>query len=323
MTKSDFIQKMNQLGSERLPFLFIIDFNFDNPIIIPLDEINSDEILFQTPKFTNCKVRNFQIPAVNFQKDVISFDEYKKKFDFVKSQILLGNSYLLNLTCPTKIKINLTPQEIFKFSKAKYKLYYQNKFVCFSPEIFVTINDGIISSYPMKGTIDADIPDALDLILNDEKEFAEHNTIVDLIRNDLSIVAKKVRVRKFRYPDYLQTNQKNLIQISSEISGELPTDWHSKIGDIFAKLLPAGSVTGAPKIKTVEIIKDTEQYDRGYYTGVFGIFDGFNLDSAVMIRFIENTDNGMIFKSGGGITSMSEVNSEYQELIDKVYVPIY
>jgi para-aminobenzoate synthetase component 1 len=86
--------------------------------------------------------------------------------------------------------------------------------------------------------------------------------------------------------------------------------------------LPAGSITGAPKAKTVEIIKQTENYTRGFYTGIFGYFDGVNLDSAVMIRFIENENGRLFFKSGGGITSMSEVQKEYEELIQKIYVPI-
>ncbi|OGU77880.1 MAG: hypothetical protein A2279_07140 [Stygiobacter sp. RIFOXYA12_FULL_38_9] len=86
-------------------------------------------------------------------------------------------------------------------------------------------------------------------------------------------------------------------------------------------MLPAGSISGAPKKKTVEIIQNAEKLERGYYTGVFGYYDGNNLDSAVMIRFIEQTAEGLVYRSGGGITFMSDVNSEYQELIDKVYVP--
>ena len=93
--------------------------------------------------------------------------------------------------------------------------------------------------------------------------------------------------------------------------------------EILLKLLPAGSICGAPKKKTLEIISKYETYERGYYTGVFGIFDGNNLHSAVMIRFIEKSDGKFIFKSGGGITSLSDPMDEYQELIDKVYVPIY
>ena len=89
-------------------------------------------------------------------------------------------------------------------------------------------------------------------------------------------------------------------------------------------MLPAGSITGAPKKKTVEIIREAETYRRGFYTGVMGYFDGNNLDSGVLIRFLEQgEDNRMIFKSGGGITFQSDVNDEYDEMKKKVYVPIY
>jgi len=87
-------------------------------------------------------------------------------------------------------------------------------------------------------------------------------------------------------------------------------------------MLPAGSVTGAPKKETVRIIRESEKYNRGWYTGIFGVFDGRNLDSAVMIRFIENDSGTMCYKSGGGITFMSNAESEYKELIGKVYVPV-
>ena len=87
-------------------------------------------------------------------------------------------------------------------------------------------------------------------------------------------------------------------------------------------MLPAGSISGAPKKKTLEIIEEAEGYDRGFFTGVFGYFDGRNLDSAVMIRFIERQGDQLVFKSGGGVTSFSECKQEYVELIDKVYVPI-
>jgi para-aminobenzoate synthetase component 1 len=175
----------------------------------------------------------------------------------------------------------------------------------------------------MKGTIDADLQYADKLILENEKELNEQNTIVDLLRNDLSIVAKNVRVDDFRYIEKIETNQKNLLSVSSKISGELQSDFKNKLGDIFAALLPAGSVCGAPKAKTVEIILQTETHQRAWYTGVWGIFDGKNTDSCVIIRYLEKTENGLMFKSGGGITSQSDLENEYQEMIDKVYVPIY
>jgi len=173
----------------------------------------------------------------------------------------------------------------------------------------------------MKGTIDASIPDAEKVIMEDQKETAEHYTIVDLIRNDLSMVSKHVRVERFRYIDVIETNEKRLLQVSSEICGNLDDDYKSHLGDILFELLPAGSISGAPKKKTVGIISTVEGSERGYYTGVFGIFDGYNLDSGVMIRFIEYKNGKYYYRSGGGITAFSDPVSEYKEMIDKIYVP--
>jgi para-aminobenzoate synthetase component 1 len=315
------IKIMNSLGSERKPFLFIIDFAMQKPLIFPKDKIPLD-ILYDINGISN--VSNYSPISESpyyLNKKPIDFNTYKKAFDKVIAHLQYGNSYLLNLTQPTAIETNLDLSTIFHKSIAKYKLLYKDKFVVFSPEIFIRINNNIISSFPMKGTIDAEIPDAENVILNDSKETAEHYTIVDLIRNDLSKVSKNVKVDRFRFIDYLKTNNKQLLQVSSEISGELPNDYNNQIGEILFNLLPAGSISGAPKKKTLEIISETENYNRGYYTGVFGYFDGYNLDSGVMIRFIEKTEEGLIYKSGGGITAKSEAENEYQELIDKVYVP--
>jgi len=138
----------------------------------------------------------------------------------------------------------------------------------------------------------------------------------------LSLVADQVQVKKFRYIEEVSANDIQLLQVSSEIEGTLPENWQNILGDIFDKLLPAGSICGAPKKKTIEIILEAENYPRNFYTGVFGVFDGKNLDSAVMIRFIEKNENGLFYKSGGGITHKSDAESEYKELIQKVYVPI-
>lgn len=321
--KYNAILEMNRLGSEKIPFLFIIDFELENPEIFELTKLDSNIVLFDVDGVKNCNFNEDAFPGnLYFEKHPITKETYAGMFNNVIRNINIGNTYLLNLTASTPIKINLTLKEVFHFSKAKYKLYYSEKFVCFSPETFITIKDNKISSYPMKGTIDASILNAEQIILEDEKETAEHYTIVDLIRNDLGIVSKNVRVEKFRYFDKIKTNSNELLQVSSVITGDLENDYNCKIGDILFSLLPAGSITGAPKKKTTEIILQTETHKRGYYTGVFGIFDGTNLNSAVLIRFIENTNECLVYKSGGGITSFSKLDSEYQEMIDKVYVPI-
>lgn len=316
------IQKMNQYGKDKVPFLFIIDFEIQKPQVINLADIHPSEILFDINGNKNYSSSMSLNKGIQFEKYPVLFDKFWQSFDKVLTEIKAGNTYLLNLTFPTKIETNLTLKEIFFLSQAKYKLFYKNEFVVFSPESFVSIDNSSISSYPMKGTIDAVVDNAEEVILNDKKETAEHNTIIDLIRNDLNMVAKKVRVERYRYIDKVITKDKTLLQVSSKITGELEANFNAQIGDLIFALLPAGSISGAPKKKTVEIIKSTETYSRGFYTGVFGFFDGTKLDSSVMIRFVENTDDGMIYKSGGGITSMSVAESEYQELIDKVYVPI-
>ena len=158
-------------------------------------------------------------------------------------------------------------------------------------------------------------------MLSSKKELAEHFTIVDLIRNDLSRVARRVEVSRFRYIDHIKTHRNEILQMSSEIRGVLRPEFEKAPGDMLLAMLPAGSVSGAPKKKTCEIIRQAEGYDRGFYTGVMGLFDGKNIDSGVMIRFVEQTPEGLVYKSGGGITSQSNCEEEYHELIDKIYVP--
>jgi para-aminobenzoate synthetase component 1 len=313
---------MNEYGKKRTPFLFVIDYEMKTPLVYKLDTINRTEILYSAGNFNNLLYIEHQTKNLLFKKSPIKKKDYEKAFARVQENIKAGNTYLLNLTFPTWIETNYSLKEIFAHSRAPYKLLYKNEFVVFSPETFVKICDGKIFSYPMKGTINAEIKNAAKIILNDQKETAEHITIVDLIRNDLSIVSKNVTVDRFRYIEEIKAHDKTLLQVSSQISGTLPANYHEYIGDIIFKLLPAGSISGAPKKKTVEIIKEVEIAPRNFYTGIFGIFDGKNLDSAVMIRFIENVNGQFYFKSGGGITYLSDMELEYQELIDKVYVPI-
>ncbi len=319
----DTIDNINKLGKEKTPFLFIIDFDMEKPIILPLKDIDSNTILFSVNGNTNsiCKPHYYS-RATEFESYPVSKSRYSKAFNYVQKHIKHGNSFLVNLTMPSRIETNLDLEEIFHRSNAKYKLWLKNQFVVFSPETFIKTTGNKISSFPMKGTMNASLPNAKQQLLESEKELAEHYTIVDLIRNDLSMVAKNVKVDSFRFVDHIETNRGGLLQMSSEIVGDLPQNYLENFGDILVKMLPAGSISGAPKKKTLEIIKEAEQYKRGYYTGIFGIFDGKNIDSGVMIRYIEQTEDGLMYKSGGGITVKSNIDEEYQELIDKVYLPV-
>lgn len=321
MSIDGFAGILNEYGAERRPFLFFVDFEMQNPVVIRLDEVDSARILYDINGRTNFQSTSNR-DQVDFQKFPCSFQDYKEKFDKVWEHLIYGDSYLTNLTIRTRIDTPLSLREIFSISRAKYKLWFDDQFLVFSPETFVRISDSRIFSFPMKGTIDAAIAGAENKILNDPKEKAEHVTIVDLIRNDLSAVADDIRVTRFRYVEKISTMQKNLLQVSSEISGRLADGYAERLGDILVALMPAGSVSGAPKCKTIEIIREAEAEPRGYYTGIVGIFDGEVLDSGVMIRYLERSGKDLYYRSGGGITVQSVVESEYQEAIDKVYVPL-
>ncbi|WP_304544282.1 aminodeoxychorismate synthase component I [Sulfurimonas microaerophilic] len=309
-------QELNAYGKRGEPFLFISDFKGENVEVFSLETLKQNDIEFAIDENYIYK----QHPHF-LQKQPIDFANYKVKFDQVIENIKAGNTYILNLTQPTPISVDLTLQEIYSVANAHYKLRYKDQFVCFSPEKFIQIKNNKIATFPMKGTIDASIKEAKEKILANEKEMAEHIMIVDLLRNDLSIVAKDVKVEKFRYIDEIVAGEKNLLQVSSHISGIVEENWQERIGDILEALLPAGSISGTPKKSTVELIEKIESYNRGHFTGVFGMFDGKSFDSGVMIRFIEKTANGYLYKSGGGITLDSDVHSEYQEMLDKIYLP--
>ena len=316
-------EKMDELSEKKVPFFFLVDFKMEKVEIYENSEIESAGILVDFPNFKCFPTRKESGKHIELLSFPETIEEYRPGFEVVQNNLKKGNSYLTNYTRKTRIECNLSLEEIFYAAEAKYKVLYKNQFVFFSPETFVEIKNQKIYTHPMKGTIDAATENAIEVLKADKKEKAEHYTVVDLLRNDLSMVADQVTLEEFQRIDYLQTHQKNLYAMSSEISGEIKPEFQNKIGTILKTLLPAGSILGAPKQKTMEIILEAEGFDRGFYTGVCGYFDGENVDSCVMIRFIEKEDDQLYFKSGGGITHLSKMEDEYQEVKNKIYVPIH
>jgi para-aminobenzoate synthetase component 1 len=333
----DFVEQLNQWGQEKKPFVFLIDFEQKKPLAWPVDAC-PDDFQFKFTKASSAKkelqnatIIDEPLAAVGHKnvnsvehslitKYPIKTSDYQHKFNQVMDALHKGDSFLMNLTIPTPVQNTVNFQTYFDHAKSKYVVWLKNDFIAFSPETFIQIESGMISTFPMKGTIDASLPNAKELLLNDSKELAEHATIVDLLRNDLSRVASKVRVTNFRYYEEIPTQNGMIGQVSSAIEGELPPDYASRIGSILYDLLPAGSVSGAPKKKTAQLIASIEGTDRGYYTGIAGYFDGVNLDSCVLIRYL---GADQVYHSGGGITFQSDMASEYQEMINKVYVPVF
>lgn len=310
---------MDEMGKSNNPFLFFVDYKAESGWIGTPSEAQALGLKYE---IGSNKIAAKSDSKPIFNKTPISKASYFEKFNQVQRAIQRGDSFLINLTAPTKIETNLSIEEIYAIAQARYKLLVPQFFTVFSPECFIQIEDNKIKSFPMKGTLAVENHSSPENLINDVKEQAEHATIVDLIRNDLSQVAFPIQVEKYKFVDLVKTHEGDLWQMSSLISGELLDEYKGYFGKILRQLLPAGSISGAPKSSTLKIIEEVEAYSRGFYTGIMGLFDGNLFDSGVMIRYIETTENTMTYKSGGGITVFSDAKKEYQELIQKVYLPI-
>lgn len=323
MSSERFIEQVNQLAVAGTPFFFLIDFEKKKPLIYSVEQAEQEGILFEISGKRNYTLPKFENTKQHLSPNASSEARYKNAFEQVQFHLNRGDSYLVNLTFPTEVSFDGDLKTLFYSSQSPYKLFFKNQFVSYSPECFVKIKGNSIFSYPMKGTISAAVPNAEQLVLGNPKEIAEHATIVDLIRNDMSAFAREVRVNRYRYVEQIKKQEESLLQVSSEIEGKLKNNWRNTLGNLLWEMLPAGSISGAPKPKTLEIIRTVEVDSRGYYTGVYGYFDGQNLDSAVAIRFLEQQGNKFFYRSGGGVTSQSNCSEEYQELLDKIYVPTF
>lgn len=188
-----------------------------------------------------------------------------------------------------------------------------------SPESLVKVKNGLVTTNPIAGTKprgksaeeDARIANSL---LNDEKEVAEHRMLVDLGRNDIGRIAEigTVQVEKYMLIEYY----KYVMHIVSEVTGRLKKDAH--ILDVLTTCLPAGTVSGAPKIRAMQIINNLETMKRGVYSGAVGYISVTgNMDLALAIRTMVVKDNYAHVQAGAGIVHDSIPQSEYEETINK------
>lgn len=314
---------LNKAAAQGIPFLFGVDYECKEGFFIP-HALQQKELLWRVGAYSNITNVDLQyVPGSYFEAHPLSEEEYDRRFQIIRQALHRGDTFLANLTVQTPLHTDYSMEELLWRSNAPYTLFWPHRFVCFSPETFVRItSEGRISTYPMKGTIEANVPNAEQVILSDYKETAEHCTIVDFLRSELARVGEGVQVDRFRYIDCLKTSRGEVLQVSSEISAGLFPDWRARLGDVLFELLPAGSISGAPKEATVSAIATAEQGEkRGFYSGVFGYYDGSSLETAVMIRYIEQVGEQLFYRSGGGITINSSMEAEYKEVIEKVYLP--
>jgi para-aminobenzoate synthetase component 1 len=318
---------MDRLGGSGIPFVFVVDYEGRTPLVVPYADLEASGISIRFEGMplpgNSWPVRDNLSPdriKRRYVPEPVPFDLYRERFNRVREHLIRGDSYLVNLTFPTRLVTDMPLGELWNRLSAPYCLMVPGLFACFSPERFVRFEGNRVTTSPMKGTIDASTENAERRLMDDPKEQAEHVTVVDLLRNDLSAIASDVGVTRYRWCSPFEAGGRRLLQTSTDVTGQLPGNWREQLGELFFTLLPAGSVTGAPKKRTMEIIDRAEIDRRGHYTGVFGVFDGKTLDSAVIIRYIGA--DGPVWRSGGGITLDSDAEKEYQEMLEKVYVPV-
>ena len=254
-------ERMNGLGRAGVPFVWGVDYAHERCFVLE-EPFVEGEILWEVRGVGNKVTAGEVIPELRIARRV-EYGEYEGMFATLRAGLMRGDSFLANLTVPTEVELRGTLRDVFRHSSAPFKLLIGDEFVCFSPEPFVTIREGMISTFPMKGTIDASLPEAERKLMEDYKETCEHFTIVDLMRNDINMVAEEVTVPRLRYVETIATAKGSILQTSSEVRGRIPAGKERDFGDIILPLLPAGSITGAPKPATVELIARSEIAPRG------------------------------------------------------------
>lgn len=257
----------------------------------------------------------------NFTKE-----SYKKSITRLKEYIRSGDVYIANMTqrfyCHNEEDSFTIYKKLREINKAPFSAYlnfHDFQIISSSPERFIQIKDRIAHTRPIKGTrprgntIEEDEKNKLELI-NSEKDKSELLMIVDLERNDFSKVCKPgtVKVKElFALEEYA-----TVFHLVSTIEGELQDDVSAV--KVMKECFPGGSITGAPKIRAMEIIEELEGLKRNIYTGAIGYFDfRGNSDFNIAIRTILKKDNKAYFGVGGGITYESIEEDEYLETLDK------
>ena len=272
---------------------------------------------------------DYKKQKINFKKSLINIKDFEEVIRKIKEYLYNGDVYQINFTQPIifdyngnyfdlymQIKDNANPDFGFFLDINEYKI------LSFSPEKFFTKNNGLIKSYPIKGTIKRlnDLEEDLNqiqILKNSEKDKAEHLMIVDLLRNDIGKIAKfnSVKVKDL----FSIKTFKTIHHMESEIVGK-PSEEITE-SDIIKALFPGGSITGAPKYRATQIIDHLEDYNRGIYTGCLGtIMGNGDMDFNICIRTVTLNNNTATYPVGGGIVWDSTSESEYNEAQEKANI---
>ncbi|MBN2652554.1 MAG: anthranilate synthase component I family protein [Spirochaetales bacterium] len=287
---------------------------------VDLDHVNLTESGFFSEKIE-------EIINSDFFSD-IDKSEYFEKVQSVKAAIYRGDIYQANFTR----RLIYRGQENFDLSQlylllrrlnpAPFSAFVKTKeltILCSSPERFVKVVGKLAQTSPIKGTIKRSSDPEVDLankkaLESSHKDRAELLMITDLLRNDFNRVCEpgSVVVRRL-----LESQSfKSVHHLVSDIYGRIPASLSSI--DLFRNCFPGGSITGAPKIRAMEIIEELEPVSRGLYTGSVAYFDfSGNMDTNIVIRTIFSSEQGLALQTGGGIVFDSELDQEFEETIVK------
>jgi anthranilate/para-aminobenzoate synthase component I len=312
----------------------LITLELDNDIETPGQKLSSLETLInkardvrvQTPNPADIENIDFSRIKLNMTKDY-----YLKAFEKIKRYIFDGDSYQINFSQRFSCEYTARPIDLFhwqnRYNSSPYSAYIDAgdfQVVSVSPEMFITVKDGVISTKPIKGTrkrleetsasskqINAE---NLQQLIDSAKEQAELNMIIDLERNDLARICVP-GTRKVTQPRTIETHPA-VFHAAATVAGKLRDDIN--FCDILKAVFPGGSITGAPKIRSMQIINETEPTARGIYTGSIGYLglDG-NVCLNIAIRTIIIKNKSAYVHAGGGIVADSEPLAEYEETITK------
>ena len=271
------------------------------------------------------KIPDYKIGTI--VKPRISKEEYTQKIGYIKEQIKNGITYEVNYTYPSTLRTNAIGLDLYQFllqnQKTPYNAFLQNKYetiLSFSPELFFVKRGNKILTKPMKGTLKRgktpEEDDALQEFLhNDLKNRTENVMIVDLLRNDLGRISKPGTVRADKL--FEVEKHKTVFQMTSEISSELKEG--TTLYDIVNAIYPCGSITGAPKISTMEVIANAEPFPREVYCGAIGYIHGDEMIFSVPIRILQKKQGESEYRydAGGAITWASTADDEWNETMTK------
>ncbi len=302
-------------NSSNKPVLKFVLFDENN-----VNRIPSSSISFEKDDF----IKSFAIN--NFMLNTTR-EEYNSAVEKIKNYIAAGDTYQVNYTLKGKFNFEGSIQSLFLnllFNQsARYTAFINNgdeTIISLSPELFFKTKNNTITTRPMKGTAKRGLRNSEDetqkyILTHNEKEKAENLMIVDLLRNDLGRVSKYGTVRVKNLFDV--EKYESLLQMVSTVKADLQDD--TDLTKIIKNIFPCGSITGAPKIKTMEIIKELEKEERGIYTGTIGLLNKNKTDFNVAIRtvVINKKNNKGEIGLGSGIVWDSEADGEYDEVLLK------